>query len=442
MKPLNSTVTVLFLYDHVTHNYSVDDKNCTSIDCIEYSDVYLTLSDILVAFILSSIIVIILIGNVLVVLSVCIYREMRKLSNALIASLATADLLVAVFVLPLSVHVELAGHQWFIELGLCDFWVTADVFCCSASILNIVVIAMDRYWLITKNVNYTHGSGFTRKPICVTMVCLAWIGAAVISTTPLFGWKVESDSSCVISQDLVYTLFSTTFAFWLPLALIVFIYAKLFRVARRRVKMRCRWQAARNAVLFTHTLLPATNNETAAFATAIDNTTPQRHSSSTNGSANGSLRRQMHTRLNRTAIMNSFRKKASNKSLDVGEGDCSKADQTVCYEPADKNATSSPLGKLVRRKSTTLSVTRMRNTARMLGLIIGGFVGCWLPFFLLATVVPFCKNCTVPHVVQSVVLWLGYSNSMMNPIIYAIWDKNFRRSFGKLIHCRLSASYR
>lgn len=79
---------------------------------------------------------------------------------------------------------------------------------------------------------------------------------------------------------------------------------------------------------------------------------------------------------------------------------------------------------------------RMRNSARMLGLIIGAFVLCWLPFFILATAVPFCSEaCSVPSIVASVCIWLGYSNSLLNPVIYAIWDRNFRCCFRRLATC-------
>lgn len=55
---------------------------------------------------LSVLIVGMLVGNLLVILSVLIFTKMRSLSNILIGSLATADLLVAIFVLPISLHVS------------------------------------------------------------------------------------------------------------------------------------------------------------------------------------------------------------------------------------------------------------------------------------------------------------------------------------------------
>lgn len=369
--------------------------------------------EVLVALALSAIIIVIVVGNVLVVLSVTVYKDMRKLSNALIGSLATADLLVAIFVLPLSVHVELAGGPHSLAaLSLCSYWITADIFCCSASILNIVVIALDRYWLITRNVSYTHGKGaFTRKPVCLVMVIVAWLAAAVISATPLVARG--SGNECAVSQDRIYTLFSTTLAFWLPLALIVFIYAKLFRVAQRRVKMRSRWQAAREAVLLTqhqhqqqqqHAPLllaspPAVRcvdsaakncgDETAALAAENGDITPQ-------GEAVvlAAVARMKRLTAARSDRLNRFRAAAAAiQQSNVEPGEYSNADNTMCcveLQPQPTNGNTSvhsstavhrtlpTTGKqkmIVRRQSaTTLSVSRMRSTARMLGLIIGGFV--------------------------------------------------------------------
>lgn len=142
-------------------------------------------------------------GNVFVILSVTVFRHMRKLSNALIVSLATADLLVAILVLPLSLQFETAGRRWLLGWRACDYWITADVFCCSASILNIVVIAADRYWLITRNVQYTHGSPFSRRRICAIMVTCAWLAALAISSPPVLGWKSTSGDQAVQQQQRV-----------------------------------------------------------------------------------------------------------------------------------------------------------------------------------------------------------------------------------------------
>ena len=80
-------------------------------------------------------------------------------------------------------------------LILCDFWTTADVFCCTASILNIAAIALDRYWLITLNVAYTHARRLPRRRACRLMAGFAWSAAAVISVAPLLGWRTGTSHS-------------------------------------------------------------------------------------------------------------------------------------------------------------------------------------------------------------------------------------------------------
>jgi len=81
--------------------------------------------------------------------------------------------------------------------------------------------------------------------------------------------------------------------------------------------------------------------------------------------------------------------------------------------------------------------TRERKAARTLGIITGSFVGCWLPFFILAIVRPFCAElCHYPDLLVSVIIWLGYFNSLLNPIIYTIFNPDFRLAFSKILFGR------
>ena len=74
---------------------------------------------------------------------------------------------------------------------------------------------------------------------------------------------------------------------------------------------------------------------------------------------------------------------------------------------------------------------------KTLGVIMGAFTACWLPFFILALIKPFCDNC-VPIWINSIFLWLGYCNSFLNPIIYARFNRDFRTPFKEILcfRCR------
>ena len=88
-----------------------------------------------------------------------------------------------------------------------------------------------------------------------------------------------------------------------------------------------------------------------------------------------------------------------------------------------------------RAKKEKIELKRERKAARVIAIITGGFVACWLPFFLVALIGPFCGDyCYFPRVMIRVFLWLGYLNSLLNPIIYTIFNPSFRTAFRKLIY--------
>jgi hypothetical protein len=72
---------------------------------------------------------------------------------------------------------------------------------------------------------------------------------------------------------------------------------------------------------------------------------------------------------------------------------------------------------------------------RVLGIVFGCFFVCWTPFFAINFLLAFCSQCAPPRTVILVALWLGYSSSIMNPIIYTIFNRRFRQAFWRLIRC-------
>ena len=67
--------------------------------------------EIFLCIFLSCFIMLVVVGNAYVILAVCVFEKMRTLSNGLIASLATADFMVALAVMPISLHRELTKGQ-------------------------------------------------------------------------------------------------------------------------------------------------------------------------------------------------------------------------------------------------------------------------------------------------------------------------------------------
>ncbi|KAI3379815.1 hypothetical protein SNEBB_005416 [Seison nebaliae] len=129
-----------------------------------------------------------LIGNILVILSVLTHRPLKNsVANMFIISLASADLAVALLVIPFHIMLKFTNYLWPYQLGVkfCKAFLTFDVMLCTSSILNLCIIALDRYWAITDPLKYAK----RRTSFNVTLMILGvWIISALVSVPPVFGW--------------------------------------------------------------------------------------------------------------------------------------------------------------------------------------------------------------------------------------------------------------
>jgi len=88
-----------------------------------------------------------------------------------------------------------------------------------------------------------------------------------------------------------------------------------------------------------------------------------------------------------------------------------------------------------RRKNKIKQVTvwnQQEKAFRQLFAIVFGFTLCFLPYFILYMVVAFCGSCVSERIVTATI-WLGYVNSTINPFLYALSNKHFRRTFNRIL---------
>uniref|UniRef100_A0A8C5MMX2 Adrenoceptor alpha 1D n=1 Tax=Leptobrachium leishanense TaxID=445787 RepID=A0A8C5MMX2_9ANUR len=185
---------------------------------------------ILAAFILFAIV-----GNIMVILSVACNRQLQTVTNYFIINLAIADLLLSSIVLPFSATLEVLGF-WAFGRIFCDIWAAVDVLCCTASIMSLCVISIDRYVGVKYSLKYP--TIMTEKKAVIILLFI-WISSMVISIGPLLGWKEpppQDASQCNITEEPGYALFSSLFSFYLPLLVILIMYFRVYIVARRTTK--------------------------------------------------------------------------------------------------------------------------------------------------------------------------------------------------------------
>ncbi|XP_049859965.1 alpha-2B adrenergic receptor-like [Schistocerca gregaria] len=85
------------------------------------------------------------------------------------------------------------------------------------------------------------------------------------------------------------------------------------------------------------------------------------------------------------------------------------------------------------REKRRLARKKEKRATLILGLIMGSFIACWLPFFFLYILLPLCPRCDIPDSAFATAFWLGYTNSALNPVIYTIFNKDFRRAFRRIL---------
>lgn len=83
-----------------------------------------------------------------------------------------------------------------------------------------------------------------------------------------------------------------------------------------------------------------------------------------------------------------------------------------------------------------LSHSSERKAAKTLGIVVGAFIFCWMPFFVNSIVDPY-TNFSTPAILFEIFTWLGYFNSTLNPIIYGLFYPWFRKSLYLIITLKI-----
>lgn len=354
-------------------------------------------------------------GNALVILSVFTYRPLRIVQNFFIVSLAVADLAVAILVMPFNVAYLLLG-KWIFGIHLCKLWLTCDVLCCTASILNLCAIALDRYWAITDPINYAQKR--TLKRVLGTIAGV-WILSGAISSPPLAGWndwpeELNPGTPCQLTRRQGYVIYSSLGSFFIPLLLMSLVYLEIFLATRRRLRERAR-QSRLGPVQSTR------QRETDDAEESVSSETNHNERSTPRLQAKPSLIDDEPT------------------EVTIGGGGGSGGNTSTSTRRGGgagiAPGTSTTVYQFIEERQR-ISLSKERRAARTLGVIMGVFVVCWLPFFLMYVIVPFCPACCPSERMVYFITWLGYVNSALNPLIYTIFNLDYRRAFRRLLRFR------
>uniref|UniRef100_A0A672F586 G-protein coupled receptors family 1 profile domain-containing protein n=1 Tax=Salarias fasciatus TaxID=181472 RepID=A0A672F586_SALFA len=302
---------------------------------------------VLLGCVLFLLIVSTLLGNTLVCAAVIKFRHLRsKVTNFFVISLAVSDLFVAVLVMPWEAVAEVTDAWLFGRF--CDVWIAFDIMCSTASILNLCIISVDRYWAIASPFKYerkmTHRVAFV-------MIGVAWTLSILISFIPVqMNWHRAGEEdlpdarSCVANLNRTYAISSSFISFYIPVVIMIATYTRIYRIAQTQIR------------------------------------------------------------------------------------------RIMSLERAAEQAQGGGHGRAGDEASLKSSFKKETKVLKTLSIIMGVFVFCWLPFFVLNCTVPFCDPPCVSDTTFTVFVWFGWANSSLNPVIYA-FNADFRRAFATILGC-------
>ncbi|KAK5917734.1 hypothetical protein CgunFtcFv8_002555 [Champsocephalus gunnari] len=72
---------------------------------------------------------------------------------------------------------------------------------------------------------------------------------------------------------------------------------------------------------------------------------------------------------------------------------------------------------------------------RTVGVLVGCFLVLWCPFFVACIVHLLCESCQLKGVLENYLWLLGLSNSLINPLVYAFWQREVRLQLASLCSC-------
>ncbi|NXF88653.1 5HT2C protein, partial [Eubucco bourcierii] len=272
-------------------------------------------------------------------------------------------------------------YAWPLPNQLCPIWISLDVLFSTASIMHLCAISLDRYVAIRNPIEHSRFNSRTKAMMKIAAVWTISIGISM--PIPVIGLQDDSrvfvNGTCVLNDEN-FVLIGSFMAFFIPLIIMVITYCLTVQVLQRQATVFMCGEASK-----------------------------QRRSS-----------------------VNCLKKENNPENI------------SMLHNHEGASHLNSPVGKeaVLFRKGTMQSINNERRASKVLGIVFFLFLVMWCPFFITNVMSVLCKEACDKDLLSElldVFVWVGYVCSGVNPLVYTLFNKTYRRAFSSYIRCRYRA---
>ncbi|XP_077994330.1 muscarinic acetylcholine receptor M4-like [Glandiceps talaboti] len=382
-------------------------------------------------------------GNLLVIIAFLSDDKLRQtVRNFYLFNLALADLMVGLMSMPFDAFWALHGYgDWPLGEGVCKLWITSDFIACSVSVVSIIFVSLDRYWLVKKKARYAL---LQKRNKALTMCVVCWVLLILYYGITILGWtavtgerNLDYKSECEAENvdNLAFNMVTFILEFVIPVSVIAYLNMNVYLYLRKQAKERTRSPliASHEVTLNAHRLRKNTWTGRPGGVRFSSKVRLPKHSEqseelsvceSIQDRGMQDIARVMPVNHEQVTVNPNSQTEYSNRVNAVLEQHSQNSGPPL---PSSSDQTDRPADPIPQYKKENKAL-------KTLSILVIVFVCCWLPYNLYLIMITVCSQCFNDHI-WNLVNWLLWCNSTVNPLLYAVTSPRFRYRFKQLLCC-------
>ncbi|XP_063781293.1 histamine H3 receptor-like [Pseudophryne corroboree] len=256
-------------------------------------------------------------------------------------------------------------------------------------------VALAKPNVIYRSVQKKHSQTIL-KMATVWLLSFLLYGPALLIWESVFGNKGMAKSDCVpaFSDSWLFHLASSAFDLFIPLVSISFFNLSIYLNITKRSRKKRQPVSDLNGGNDTRPFIIATNQ--VLFSAQLD------------GIQNMAILRQGLKKFPRQCFSRKIA--ASSSQMDIVHNS-----YNICV----------------------IDLSRDKRIAKYLAILVCTFAICWAPYTFLIFLNYECQGYCIPSYWYDITLWVLYLNSAINPILYPLCHKSFRKAFSTILRVPL-----